>query len=513
MVGIRTYVYKRKHRSGAITWMVRWKDPKSGRWIARAGGKTRDEAMIVEAEVRKELLKGNDPAAIHEAVETITVRDVVVRFYQHSRFLSGTERWKHETKQKIANEVLPQLGSKTFAEIDRETLYRFYLSMKERGVLNQAGEKERDVSHATIDKYHGLIRILGDVYTDLAKVEVNPIHRFRDYRKRFPKQAPTRDINFVTPEELERIYLQIRRSKNRLLYPFVRFLANTGLRRSEAQNLKWTDVDRKGGFIHVRKAKKGKTRAVPLDPEAWEAIRGLDRRHVYVFAQPNGDRYFPDSFLRPLQRAGERAKLGKRIDIHTLRHSYGSNKIRAGWGLKKVSTILGHSDISITAQVYAHLLDGDLKVRDETRLDFDKKGEQAESQGTKAADENMAQALANALTKSLRGTREGRRALVELLGQLPEADGTRSSEISRVPARSAEISRDSGVKAPNEGIDAAVLRICYADGELADTGAHGPLLGAGATAYDLSVISRGKMEPMCGFEPQTYALRKRCSTD
>jgi hypothetical protein len=82
-----------------------------------------------------------------------------------------------------------------------------------------------------------------------------------------------------------------------------------------------------------------------------------------------GARYHKDSFLRPLQRAVKRAGINKRVDIHTLRHSYGSNKIRKGWGPKKVSMNLGHSDIQITADVYTHLQDGDLKVRDEFRFD------------------------------------------------------------------------------------------------------------------------------------------------
>lgn len=34
--------------------------------------------------------------------------------------------------------------------------------------------------------------------------------------------------------------------------------------------------------------------------------------------------------------------------------------------MKKVSLLLGHADIQITAKIYAHLLDGDLKVADHT---------------------------------------------------------------------------------------------------------------------------------------------------
>ena len=59
----------------------------------------------------------------------------------------------------------------------------------------------------------------------------------------------------------------------------------------------------------------------------------------------------------------------KRFDLHTFRHTFASNRIRRGWGAKKISILLGHSDVSITLNTYSHLLDGDLRVRDEIRLD------------------------------------------------------------------------------------------------------------------------------------------------
>ena len=102
---------------------------------------------------------------------------------------------------------------------------------------------------------------------------------------------------------------------------------------------------------------------------SWNAIEELKGNSDYVFATAEGVRYYEDSFIKPIQRVGRRAKIGKRIDIHTLQHSYGSNKIRMGWGLKKVSMILGHADVTTTSRIYTHLLDGDLKVRDDFVFD------------------------------------------------------------------------------------------------------------------------------------------------
>lgn len=154
-----------------------------------------------------------------------------------------------------------------------------------------------------------------------------------------------------------------------LAYPFVKLLAASGLRRSEALNLKWSDIDNKLGFIHVRKSKNGKSRTIPLEPDALDALSHLNLRTEYLFTQANGNRPNRHALIKPFQRAARRIGIAKRVDLHCLRHSWGSNKIRAGWGLKKVSMILGHSDISLTAAIYTHLLDGDLKVRDDFQFD------------------------------------------------------------------------------------------------------------------------------------------------
>jgi hypothetical protein len=133
------------------------------------------------------------------------------------------------------------------------------------------------------------------------------------------------------------------------------------------------------------------SRMVPLDPDVRDVLTKLPRRSEWVFARADGKPCDRDSFLPPLKRAAKRARIEKRIDIHTLRHSYGSNKIRQGWGLKKVSMLLGHSDIVITSKIYTHLLDGDLKVRDEFL--FDKKGSVENSEESKGLEGQMADVL------------------------------------------------------------------------------------------------------------------------
>lgn len=392
LLTIQTYLYKKRHRGGAVTWVVRWRSPVTGKWRAVAGGKTKAEAMLFEAKVRNELAKGNDPQLLKMgAVAELTISALIDEFYEHSRFLGSSEGWRVENRRRLEQYVRAYLGSIPYSELTVDSVLKHYIGFRDLGR-----------SRATIHKVHTLMCILGDLYLEFRPGAVNVARRV-PFGKYFPKRAPKREINFLTPEELEVLYGGCSRARQRLLLPLVKFLTNTGLRRSEALNLKWTDIDQANGFIQVRESKTGRSRNIPIETAAWDAISHLQGRGLYVFTYRDGSRPDKASFREPLKLAAKKVGIKKRIDLHTLRHSYGSNKIRAGFGLKKVSMLLGHSDIQMTAGVYTHLLDGDLRLPDYEARVFDKASNQLNSgekvNGTERAPQAVLESLGDLLKR------------------------------------------------------------------------------------------------------------------
>ena len=131
---ILTHVYKKRHRSGAVTWVVRWKSPTSGKWKTAAAGKTRAEAVLFENKVRYELALGRDPQLLKlEPSGNLTVRAVTERFLEHSRFLTGSDGWRAENKARLKQWVLPNLGVVTFNELTPDVILKFYLKLREDG--------------------------------------------------------------------------------------------------------------------------------------------------------------------------------------------------------------------------------------------------------------------------------------------------------------------------------------------------------------------------------------------
>lgn len=185
-------------------------------------------------------------------------------------------------------EIRPAFGKILFSELGKDRALKFYLVMR-----------AKKLGRASTHKVHAVFCLLGDLYSELAKEE-NPIRKMRDFNKYFPKIAPEWEINFLVPEELERLFVEAGKQRNRLLLPLIQFLAHTGMRRGEALALKWTDIDRESGFIHVRKSKNANMRTIPLEEGAQRAISSLDFGHRYVFSYWDGSRPDEDSFLKPL---------------------------------------------------------------------------------------------------------------------------------------------------------------------------------------------------------------------
>ena len=77
-----------------------------------------------------------------------------------------------------------------------------------------------------------------------------------------------------------------------------------------------------------------------------------------IFANPDGTALRPDSVSGSISALCKRLKLPKGVSLHTLRHTHGSHLLAAGVPLPDVSKRLGHSNVHLTATVYAHSLPG-----------------------------------------------------------------------------------------------------------------------------------------------------------
>ncbi len=140
------------------------------------------------------------------------------------------------------------------------------------------------------------------------------------------------------------------------LWPMVILTLNTGVRRGEALQLKWADVDLSRNIIVIRggTAKSGKTRYIPLNSEAVQTLRrwrSTTPSSDWVFPARNGKR------MTSIKTSWRTVMIEAEINDfrwHDLRHHFASRLVMAGVDLNTVRELLGHSDLSMTLR-YAHL--------------------------------------------------------------------------------------------------------------------------------------------------------------
>jgi integrase len=139
----------------------------------------------------------------------------------------------------------------------------------------------------------------------------------------------------------------------------------TGLRIGELQALRWRDVDLDARRVHVRRSwsehagefgppKSGRARELPLAPDAAAALGLPGDPDELLFASANGRPLNPTCLARGLRRAATRAKLGKHVHPHMLRHSFASHCVAAGIPTRVVMSWGGWESEAMLAR-YAHL--------------------------------------------------------------------------------------------------------------------------------------------------------------
>ncbi len=197
------------------------------------------------------------------------------------------------------------------------------------------------------------------------------------YLKTLSKEWPTLELVRVPDErklpmvlsvnEVHRILKRVRLPKYRVCLTTI---YSCGLRMSEGVTLKTENIDGERKQLHIKKAKGGKDRYVPLPERTLQLLREfwlIHRNEEWLFPRVgrgcHGNYNRVDPINEPfsiavVQMAFKEALLAsgirKKAQVHSLRHSYATHLLEAGVNLRQIQTNLGHNSPATTA-IYTHL--------------------------------------------------------------------------------------------------------------------------------------------------------------
>ena len=127
-----------------------------------------------------------------------------------------------------------------------------------------------------------------------------------------------------------------------------------GLRASELVDLRWEQVDLKGGILHVRRVKQGTPATHPLTGNELRALRRLEReqesKSPFVFISERDTPFTNRGFQALVERAGQAAGFDMKIHPHMLRHACGYKLANDGVDTRTIQAYLGHKSIQHTVR-------------------------------------------------------------------------------------------------------------------------------------------------------------------
>tara|TARA_B100000965_G_scaffold398847_1_gene417632 strand:+ start:2120 stop:2974 length:855 start_codon:yes stop_codon:yes gene_type:complete len=156
----------------------------------------------------------------------------------------------------------------------------------------------------------------------------------------------------IDKNQIEEIFMRMEKlkSNNSKIYIMVlRLMYLSGLRISEALNLKWSDLNINDVSLNIY-GKGSKERKVYITKNFLNCLLKLKNNSHYVFNinnKPISTRTI-NKFLEDIYKKGV---INKSLSSHTFRHSFATTMLENNADIRHIQKLLGHSSIS-TTEIY-----------------------------------------------------------------------------------------------------------------------------------------------------------------
>lgn len=171
-----------------------------------------------------------------------------------------------------------------------------------------------------------------------------------------------------------------------------KFLLSTGMRVGEACALTWKDIDRSSNVIHITKTISGQTahtlmetppktdagaRDIPLTAATMKILSDQKKKLAkfgfsdignHIFLNTKGGQLLDYSVYNAIKKALRKTSIDH-FSTHCFRDTFATRYLEQGGNMNTLKVILGHSSLSMTMDLYAHVMP-DTKADEMSRMSF-----------------------------------------------------------------------------------------------------------------------------------------------
>ena len=228
--------------------------------------------------------------------------------------------------------------------------------------------EERGLTEKSVNYYNNVIRFIYDVVID------EPINK-----RQLPLYKGKRRLPKILSEEELNVFFNA--CENYMYKTIFMMIYGSGLRISEATNIRIEDIDSKKMRLFVRNGKGERERYTVLPKASLEMLRECYRRYRpnhpegYMFLNREGNPLKVERLRVFFRRYRRKAGISEDFIVHSLRHAFATRLVEEGIPLVQVKELLGHSCIRST-MTYVHVANNMQKVDSPLDIFLKKKEEE-----------------------------------------------------------------------------------------------------------------------------------------
>lgn len=298
----------------------------------------------------------------------ITVSELVEEYLEAKR-VDVRATTLDKSRRILQNAVCPLLGPVRLHRLTVQALQKW-----------KADLSEKDLSDTTRKNYYKELNALLRYAVRCGKLDSNPLERVGNFKDR-DFEKPKDKLRYYTKEQYLLYAAQARKNAQEGgkddgwgIYTFFSVAFYTGARKGEINALRWSDVD--GDALHIRRSVSQKLKGgdVFTPPKNKSSFRDVlipaplmqilkeqreRARASKGFSEDDlicgGKRPLRDTVIENANKAFAEAAGLPHIRIHDFRHTHATLLINHGINVQEIARRLGHSDVKMTWNTYAHL--------------------------------------------------------------------------------------------------------------------------------------------------------------